>query len=138
MNPIVIGGHSGAKNDPSEFCNKFDLWAQLMAGHGDGISATFDQAWPIVRASIAKSCLLDRMVYGGEMPSKTPCPVHQGRWSGIQLGHPGRFWSDGSPVKEEEHLRKAYDDGCRCWQHKSCSCTTGWQPDAACGCVVDG
>lgn len=31
---------------------------------------------------IRKSCLLDRLIYGGQALRETPCPVHKGRWSG--------------------------------------------------------
>ena len=32
---------------------------------------------------ISKSCLLDRMLYGGELLRATMCPDHHGRWQGI-------------------------------------------------------
>ena len=87
---------------------------------------------------VGKSCLLDRMIYGGEKPSQTPCPVHQGRWSGIHAGWPGyRLWrdSENGPVDEgpspvSKQCQEWYDAGCRCFQH-SCGCTTGWQPEEA-------
>ena len=95
----------------------------------------FAKARNVIEFAIEKSCLLDRMIYGGEQPSQTPCPVHKGRWSGIQFGWPDGVWSDGKPIEEASHLRKYYDEGCRCYQHK-CGCTTGWQPDEHCGCGV--
>lgn len=89
--------------------------------------------------AISKSCLLSRLIYGGEHPSKTPCPVHKGTWVGIHFGWPGDNWVDGkgnkTPVEVSPMLQKWYDEGCRCFQHKGCNCTTGWQPDAACGCA---
>jgi hypothetical protein len=97
--------------DVRRFCDTMTEWAELMTGHGDGISATFDTAWTVVLSSIYKSCLLDRMMYGGEKPSRTPCPVHKGVWSGIHFGALG----------------------CSCDQHR-CGCTTGWLPDEHCGC----
>lgn len=92
-----------------------------------------------VRLAVEKSCLLDRLVYGGEKPSQTPCPVHKGVWSGISLW-PGHTWRyiDGrpdQPVEVDSVRQRWYDDGCRCWQHK-CGCTTGWQPDEHCGCKL--
>lgn len=122
-------------SDPKKFCASLDAWADLMAkadaAHGRG---TFGEAWNLVRLKIRKSCLLARTIYGGEKPSQTPCPVHEGRWSGIHLGWPGTKWSNGEPIKEDPMLRKWYDAGCRCYQH-GCGCTTGWQPDEHCGCV---
>lgn len=34
---------------------------------------------------IMKSNLLYRMLYDGEKPRETPCPIHKGRWSGCKL-----------------------------------------------------
>lgn len=130
-------------NDPREFCEKIDAWAALMSASAasgtsfDGTSG-FSSAWGFVRLAIGKSCLLDRMLYGGERPSETACPVHEGEWSGSHLGWPGQTWKlpagGTQPVEESPLLRQWYDAGCRCFGHK-CGCTTGWQPDAACGCV---
>lgn len=35
---------------------------------------------------IKKSCLLDRLLYGGEKLRSKMCPVHKGTWSGIECG----------------------------------------------------
>lgn len=80
-----------------------------------------------LRLLISKSCLLDRLIHGGEAPSSMPCPVHKGHWSGIHLGWPGQRWSNGTPVEESAQCREWFDAGCRCFQHY-CGCTTGWQP----------
>lgn len=113
---------------------KLDTWSQ--------VSQVLDQETVReVRLAITRSCLLDRMIHHGENPSQTPCPVHQGHWAGIQVGWPGsvqlEVLSDGTtkqlPAPESPTLRKQYDAGCRCFMHH-CGCTTGWQPDEACGC----
>ncbi len=88
---------------------------------------------------IGKSCLLDRLIYHGEHPSQTPCPIHKGKWSGCHFAWPGAEWvhiADGSrsPADVDPLLQQWHDAGCRCYQHK-CGCTTGWQPDESCGCL---
>lgn len=129
-----------SKPDPSAFCNAIDEWAGFM------IDATrqrvskeagdqLDMNWRDLRLKIEKSCLLDRVLYNGEKPSRTPCPVHQGLWSGCHIGWPGQKWNDGRPVEESSQCREWYDAGCRCFLH-SCGCTTGWNPDEHCGCGV--
>lgn len=124
-------------SDAKEFCAALDDWAALMSPansrRGDG---EFAKAYGLVRGMVRKSCLLSRTIYAGEKPSKTPCPVHKGVWSGCHFGWPGSKWSDGSPMKEQQHLREWYDAGCRCAMHNGCGCTTGWQPDEHCGCGV--
>lgn len=126
-------------NDPNRFCNALDEWAGLMfkakeVAHPAG-AAEFQRQWREIRLMISKSCLLDRVIYGGEKPSKTPCPVHNGRWIGCHFGWPGTKLANGDPVQEDPMLRKWYDAGCRCFMH-GCGCTTGWQPDEHCGCGV--
>lgn len=59
-----------------------------------------------LRLRIKKSCLLDRLLYGAEPLSTTPCPLHKGQWSGL---HP-------SPCPH----------GC----DAVCGCTSGWVPSA--------
>ena len=95
----------------------------------------FEEAWRVAILAVEKSCLLDRMMNCGERPSKTPCPVHKGSWSGCHGGWPGQTWNDGNPMEESSMLREWHDAGCRCYMH-SCVCTTGWQPDEHCGCGV--
>lgn len=108
--------------EPAAFCGAMDEWAEIVSAKDHA----FADAWRVVRLAIGKSCLLDRVLYHGEQPSKTPCPVHKGKWSGMHLGWPGTFWSDGRPIVESKCLRGWYDAGCRCYQH-GCGCTTGWQ-----------
>ena len=90
--------------------------------------------------AVVKSDLLNRLIYGGERgPSKTPCPVHKGVWSGCHIGWPGSVWRGAGGVEEPMEvspvLQKAWDEGCRCATHRGSSCTTGWQPDEHCGCA---
>jgi hypothetical protein len=134
-------------NDPSKFCEAFDKWAELLMGSrdnptGEGLkeASQFEEAWQYLRLKISKSCLLDRMIYGGEQPSQTPCPVHKGQWTGIHL--PEQFTRPMDALSAQmcgcypEGEGKSWRDlGCRCDQHK-CGCTTGWNPDDHCGCGV--
>jgi hypothetical protein len=108
--------------------------AKAKHDRGTDDAGQFEVSWREVRLAIMKSCLLDRVLYQGERPSQTPCPVHKGIWSGCHIGWPGQTWSDGRPVDVSEQLQKWHDAGCRCHLHK-CGCTTGWQPDVHCGCV---
>lgn len=121
--------------DPKIFCGVLDDWSarRIDAERARGDGNPFEQAWREVRLQISKSCLLDRVLCNGEEPSQTPCPVHQGRWSGIHIGWPGQRWSSGRAVTESAQCREWFDAGCRCFLH-SCGCTTGWQPDDHCGC----
>lgn len=127
-------------SDSARFCASLDEWAALMiaaAEPGD----TFAQSWQSVRLQISKSCLLDRVLYGGEKPSKTPCPVHKGKWSGCHFAWPGAQWTnvktgERTPAEVDATLQQWLDDGCRCAMHKGCGCTTGWQPDENCGCIA--
>jgi hypothetical protein len=131
----ITGSQIDTQDPPDRFCKKMREWAALMVNSeriSDGSS--FARAWQEVELAISKSCLLSRTLYGGENPSKTPCPVHKGKWSGIHIGWPETHWADGSPVKESTVCRQWYDAGCRCFQH-GCGCTTGWNVDKACGCV---
>lgn len=120
-------------SDPKQFCSALDEWALLMMRSDSG--SHFGKAWQSVRGAISKSCLLSRTIYCGEKPSKTPCPVHKGTWSGIHIGWPGQKWDNGADVRIGETQQRWYDEGCRCFMHK-CGCTTGWQPDEHCGCGV--
>lgn len=124
--------------DPSAFCAAIDDWAARRIdaereSAEEKTEGSFARSWREVRLQITKSCLLDRVLYHGERPSQTPCPVHRGIWSGCHLGWPGQKWSDGRAVEESLQLRSWFDAGCRCFLH-GCGCTTGWQPDDHCGC----
>lgn len=98
-------------DDPSKFCEIMDAWAQACMtelptddDHKKEWRKKFREAWQFIRLSIRKSCLLDRLMYGGETLRTVPCPVHKGRWSGCSV--------DPQP------------DGCNC-RHDIC--LTGWQ-----------
>lgn len=102
----------GAVADPRDFC-------LVMAKHTGRV------------LGIMKSCLLYRLIYLNEEPRTVPCPVHKGKWSGIQWGWPGEeaMDRDGTyhPVPVTDEAREWYDAGCRCFM--GCGCTTGWQPN---------
>ena len=134
------------KEQRQHYCNSFQTWVRLMTEREEDVDSSDDTrqfataAWTIELA-VHKSCLLDRMIYGGEYPSKTPCPVHKGRWSGCHgpwPGDKGTTIRNGEPetieLQPSRQCQEWYDQGCRCFQH-SCGCTTGWQPDEHCGCL---
>src|ERR1700720_446420 len=106
-------------SDPSEFCDKIDQWAVYAIEQKGNLVPDFEKSWAQVRLAIRKSCLLDRMLYGGERPSETPCPVHKGTWSGVSI-HPTDEWIDAkgnrTPANADTVRQKEYDAGCRCWQ----------------------
>lgn len=78
--------------DPSGFCKSFDAWAEACAaplptddqGRSEWRKA-FSEHWGFISLAIRKSCLLDRLIYGGEKLRKETCPVHKGRWSGCSI-----------------------------------------------------
>lgn len=121
-----------------EYCARFWQWVELAEQHIGG----FKEALPPIRLAVIKSCLLDRMLYAGEQPSQTPCPVHEGRWTGCHGPWPGWVTTSAEGTKDTPPeqwgamLMEWYDRGCRCAYHRGCSCTTGWQPDEACGCAA--
>ena len=99
--------------DPREFCEALETWAQVFATARDGDDVEtrarreeFATNWSAVYLAIRKSCLLDRLLYGGEKLRTRPCPVHKGRWSGIT------------------------DPPCtHCGTGPTCQCNTGWMPE---------
>lgn len=107
-----------------------------------GLLADWAEVAGIGRLAVEKSDLLCRLLYGGERgPSRTPCPVHLGKWSGCHWGWPGSTWvgidaASGErttrPMETEPRLQEWWDAGCRCATHKGSSCTTGWNPDENC------
>jgi hypothetical protein len=134
----------------ARFCAALIEWAGLKEDSerpylAEGETPRFANAWSEVHLQITKSCLLDRMLNCDESPSKTPCPVHQGKWSGIHMwgsreieGRWHTVWvgRDGERLGDAETsgLAEWRARGCRCFKHR-CGCTTGWQPDEHCGCV---
>jgi hypothetical protein len=116
-------------SSPLDICNALAAWAEVAGVvKSDGSKG---------RLAIVKSDLLNRLIYGGEAgPSQTPCPVHQGRWSGCHFRWPGERWvnaaGDQGPVDVDPRLQEWWDAGCRCATHKGSSCTTGWNPDRNC------
>lgn len=78
--------------DPSEFCKAMDTWAQacvtvLPTDDEEKIAwrKEFQDHWLFIRRSISKSCLLDRLIYGGEKLRTEMCPEHKGIWSGCRM-----------------------------------------------------
>jgi hypothetical protein len=66
----------------SRFCQALKIWG-LMAEKRGIIPPGSYQA---VSLGIEKSNLLGRIIYGDQLPRTTPCPLHEGRWSGLE--HP--------------------------------------------------
>lgn len=98
-------------DDPSKFCKAMDAWAKACMTdlptddeYKKKWREKFRDAWGFIRLSIGKSCLLDRLIYGGETIRTEMCPVHQGHWSGC---------TDQKPPP-----------GCNCYHG---ICVTGWQ-----------
>jgi len=94
------------------FCYAMDRWAQVCQRelstddeHRRRWRREFSEHWQFIRLAIAKSCLLDRLIYGGEQLRKEMCPTHQGQWSGCNISG---------------------EKPCEC-QHDTC--ITGWLPN---------
>jgi hypothetical protein len=118
---------------PEQVCSRLAAWAKVA-----GVSSPFVGDGDL---AVWKSDLLSRLIYGKEKgPSHTPCPVHKGKWVGCHFGWPGATWvrADGTEIAAEvdPRLQDWWDRGCRCATHNGSSCTTGWNPDDNCGCVV--
>ncbi len=89
-----------------------DTWAQVCqeelpddGEHTLWFRTQFREHWKFIRLAIAKSCLLDRLIYGGETLREKMCPIHKGHWSGCNI---------------------TGEDICEC-QHDTC--ITGWIPN---------
>ena len=68
-------------HEPLDVCNTIAQWAEVA-----GVTTAAGSGW----ITVCRSDLLKRLVYGGEAgPSQTPCPVHNGVWSGLHSGWPG-------------------------------------------------
>ena len=94
------------------FCNAMDTWAYACQedlptddDRHRRWRQEFREHWHFVRLAIAKSCLLDRLVYGGEQLRNEMCPTHKGEWSGCNIRG---------------------EQPCEC-QHDAC--VTGWLPN---------
>jgi hypothetical protein len=72
------------------YCEQFETWVNAYRagaeeeGHTKAAEA-FRDAWGVLNLAIRKSCLLDRLIYGGETLRKEKCPVHKGHWSGCMV-----------------------------------------------------
>lgn len=98
-----LSRHFGERVAPvSRYCEALRSWAEVYRTY----DARVYQAARLIKAALHKSNLAARLVYGGEVPRKTPCPVHKGRWSGC-------VWPDKS------------EDRCACMS--GCN-ITGWLP----------
>lgn len=92
------------------YCRAFETWAkaarrkpaeaEVIAAGCAALRARFSGVVPVrklceafgelldersamrLALDIEKSCLLDRLIYGGEELREEPCPLHHGRWSG--------------------------------------------------------
>ena len=64
-----------------DVCNAIAQWAEVA-----GVTTAAGSG----AIAVARSDLLKRLIYGGEAgPSRTPCPVHRGVWTGLYSGWPG-------------------------------------------------
>jgi hypothetical protein len=75
-----------------QFCRAMDTWAQVCqrelpidTEYQLRWRKEFSEHWRFIRLAIAKSCLLDRLIYGGEQVREKMCPIHKGHWSGCNL-----------------------------------------------------
>ena len=73
------------------FCYAMDRWAQVCQRelstddeHRRRWRREFSEHWQFIRLAIAKSCLLDRLIYGGERLCKEMCPTHPGAVERLQ------------------------------------------------------
>lgn len=88
----------------SAYCSALLEWERIMVE--SGYAPQVKEARAILQFPLMKSCLADRLVYGGEKVRKTPCPVHKGHWSGC-------VWGD-----------RACPEGCMYGEN-----VTGWLPE---------
>jgi hypothetical protein len=68
-----------------QFCRAMDTWARVCQQelesdyeHRRRWRKEFGEHWAFIRLAIAKSCLLDRLIYGGETLREKMCPIHKG------------------------------------------------------------
>jgi hypothetical protein len=76
----------------NRFCEAMDTWAEVcqqeLSTDHEALRdwrKEFGEHWHFIRLSIAKSCLLDRLIYGGEQLRTEICPTHKGHWSGCNI-----------------------------------------------------
>ena len=79
-------------SDPTPVCLAMDLWAKACmtdlptdADYTQEWRQEFREHWNFIRLAISKSCLLDRLIYGGETLRTRMCPLHKGKWGGCTL-----------------------------------------------------
>lgn len=72
-----------------EFCKAFYTWAEACQTELPSDDEEqkqwrkqFAEHWRFIELAVAKSCLLDRLIYAREPLRTEVCPVHKGRWSG--------------------------------------------------------
>jgi hypothetical protein len=68
----------------STYCKALETWAGKAVEAGIISLRSFSE----VRMGIEKSCLLARLIYGGEELRERPCPEHRGEWKGIEWRDP--------------------------------------------------
>ena len=75
-----------------KFCEAMETWAKACTtelstdtGHTIQWRREFRTHWEFIQLAIYKSCLLDRLIYGGETLRTEICPEHQGVWCGIPI-----------------------------------------------------
>lgn len=72
--------NSSTPQAPDVYCPKFHEWAKVKIDAPD-----FWNHWCRIELAIMKSCLLDRLIYGGEKLRTQKCPKHLGKWSGCSF-----------------------------------------------------
>lgn len=77
------------------YCDVLWQWLDLVVDRVtlDGASAdphlkAVAEASTSIRVAVSKSSYLARRLYEGEQHRTEPCPVHQGRWSGLAVDRP--------------------------------------------------
>lgn len=68
----------------SDHCSALLEWVRIMGE--SGYAPHVPEAYASIQLELIKSNLAARLVYGGEQVRKTPCPKHEGRWSGCVWG----------------------------------------------------
>ena len=67
----------------SDYCDAALSWVSALRRSGAPGAMDF---YSVVRLDISKSNLLSRMIYDNEPVRLEPCPVHAGKWSGLDVG----------------------------------------------------